>query len=106
MVDTRERLKRDAVVCAFGEAAAEIVPIAAHGERGGADRSAKVEGEDLGLWIEPELQRHERQQHRFAGAGRYDDQRVADRQSTRLNPITKAHLDRRILLEKTKASKT
>src|SRR3546814_3170115 len=49
-----------------------------HGERGGADRSAKVEGEDLGLWIAPELQRHERQQHRFAGAGRSDDQRVAD----------------------------
>src|SRR3546814_12706632 len=49
-----------------------------HGERGCADRSAKVEGEDLGLWIAPELQRHERQQHRFAGAGRSDDQRVAD----------------------------
>ncbi len=78
IVDARERLKRHAVVSAFGEAAAKIVPVATHGERGGADRSAKVEGEDLGLLVAPELQRHQRQQHRFARAGRTNDQRMAD----------------------------
>jgi hypothetical protein len=44
--DAGERLQRDGVG-AFGQAAAEIVPVAAHGERGGADRAAEVEGEDL-----------------------------------------------------------
>ena len=47
VVDAGERLQRDAVGRAFGQAAAEIVPVAAHGERGGADRAAEVEGEDL-----------------------------------------------------------
>jgi hypothetical protein len=37
----------DDAVGAFGQAAAEIVPVAAHGERRGADRAAEVEGEDL-----------------------------------------------------------
>ena len=31
-----------------GERAAEVVPVAAHGERRGPDRTAEVEGEDLG----------------------------------------------------------
>ena len=73
IIDARERLKRHAVVSALGEAAAEIVPVATHGERGGADRSAKVEGEDLAFRIASKLQRHQRQQHRLAGAGRADD---------------------------------
>ena len=30
-----------------GQRAAEIMPVAAHGERGGADRAAEVEGKDL-----------------------------------------------------------
>ena len=61
-----------------GQGAAEIVPVAAHGERGGADRAAEIEGEDLSARIAAELQRHQRQQHRLAGAGRTDHQRMAD----------------------------
>jgi hypothetical protein len=45
-VDAGQRLKRHRRG-AFGQAAAEIVPVAAHGERRGADRAAEVEGEDL-----------------------------------------------------------
>ena len=60
------------------ERAAEIVPVAAHGERRGADRAAEVEGEDLRAGIAAELQRHQRQQHALAGAGRADHQRMAD----------------------------
>src|SRR3546814_16819163 len=55
IVDTRERLKRDAVVCALGEAAAEIVPIPAHGERGGDDQSPNVDGKNQDLALAPEL---------------------------------------------------
>ena len=61
-----------------GERAAEIVPVAAHRERGRPDRAAEIEGEDLRARIAPELQRHQRQQHALAGAGRADDQGVAD----------------------------
>ena len=61
-----------------GERAAEIVPVAAHRERRGADRAAEIEGEDLRAGVAAELQRHQRQQHALAGAGRADDQRVAD----------------------------
>ena len=45
------------------QAAAEVVPIASHGERGCADRAAKVEGEDLRAFVAPELQRHQREQY-------------------------------------------
>ena len=58
--------------------AAEIVPVAAHRERGRADAAAEVEGKDLRTRIAPELECHQRQQHGLAGAGRADDQRVAD----------------------------
>jgi hypothetical protein len=54
------------------------VPIAAHRQRGGTDRAAKIEGEDLCAGIALELQRHQREQDALAGAGRTDDQRVAD----------------------------
>ena len=47
LMDAGERLKRDEGVGRIGEAAAEVVPVATHGERGGADRAAEVEGEDL-----------------------------------------------------------
>ena len=53
-----------------GQRAAEIVPVAAHGERGGADRAAEIERENLRAGIAAELQRHQRQQHALAGAGR------------------------------------
>ena len=73
-----EWLQRDRGVHALGEIAAEIVPITAHGERGGADRTAEVEGEDLGPFVSAELQGHEREQHGLPRAGRADDERVAD----------------------------
>lgn len=49
-----------------------------HGQGGGADRAAEVEGEYLGAGVAAELHRHQRQQHRLAGPGRADDQGVAD----------------------------
>ena len=78
IIDPRKRLQGDRLREVVGEGAAEIVPIAAHGERGGPDAAAEVEGEDLRAGIAAELQRHQRQQHALAGAGRPDDQRVAD----------------------------
>ena len=54
------------------------MPVPAHGERRGSDGAAEVEGEDLGFRVTAELERHQRQQHRFARAGRADDERVAD----------------------------
>ncbi len=77
VVDAGERLQRNRGLRAFGEPAAEIVPVAAHGERRGADRAAEVKGEDLGTCIAPELERHEGEQHGLACAGRADDEGVA-----------------------------
>ena len=54
------------------------MPVAAHGNRGGADRAAEVEGEHLRARIAAELQRHQREQHRLARAGRADHQRMPD----------------------------
>ena len=65
-------------VAVAGERAAEIVPIAAHGERGGADRAAEVEREYLGAGIATELEGDQRQQHALARAGRADHQTVPD----------------------------
>ena len=76
--DRGERLQRDGLDRIVRERAAEVVPVAAHGERGGTDRAAEIEGEDLGAWIAPELQRDQRQQHALAGAGRADHKGVAD----------------------------
>ena len=45
---------------------------------GGADRAAEIEGKNLSVRIAAELQRHQRQQHGLAGAGRSDHQRMAD----------------------------
>ena len=39
----------DTVLAIQPTGAAEIVPVAAHGERRGADRAAEIEGEDLGV---------------------------------------------------------
>ena len=78
IVDARQRLQRHRMLRAGGQAAAEIVPVAAHGDRRGADRAAEVEGENLVVPVTAELHRHQRQQHRLARAGRADDQRVAD----------------------------
>ena len=78
VVDPREGLQGDGLGDVVGQRAAEIVPVAAHGERGGADRAAEIEGEDLRARVAAKLQRHQRQQHGLAGAGRPHDQRVAD----------------------------
>src|SRR5690606_576316 len=78
VVDAGKWLERNGRLVPFREATAQIVPIPAHGERGGADASAEVEGEDLAGRIAPELQGHEGEQHGFARAGRADDKRVAN----------------------------
>ena len=54
-----------------------LLVLAAHGERGGADAAAEVEGEDLRSLIAPELQGHEGKQHGFARARGADDKGVA-----------------------------
>src|SRR6266436_4612488 len=72
--DARKRLKRDGGRRAVGQVAAEIMPVAAHGEGCGADRAAEVESKNLIVRIAPELQRHQRQQYRLARAGRTDDE--------------------------------
>ena len=79
LVDPGERLQGDRIVAAgIMERTAEILPVSAHRERRGADRSAIVEGEDLAAVIAAKLHRHQREQHRLAGAGRADDEAVAD----------------------------
>src|SRR3546814_5958789 len=77
LVDARERLQRDAAAVIL-QGAAQILPVAAHGERRSADRAAEVEGENLAALIAPELQRHQCEEHRLAGARRADDEAVAD----------------------------
>src|SRR3546814_8197717 len=77
LVDARERLQRYAAAVIL-QGAAQILPVAAHGERRGADRAAEIEGEDLAMLIAPELQCHQREKHRLSGAGRADDEAVAD----------------------------
>ena len=61
-----------------GQGTAKIVAVAAHRERRGTNRAAEIEGENLGASVPAELQRHQRQQHRFAGAGRTNHERVTD----------------------------
>jgi hypothetical protein len=78
VVDAGKRLQGDGLGNVLGERAAEVVPVASHGERRCADRTAEVEGEDLRPRIAAELQRHESQKNAFARASRADDQRVAD----------------------------
>ena len=78
IIDSGQRLERDGLGRIVRQRAAEIMPVATHGERGRTDRAAEVEGEDLATGIAAELQRHQRQQHGLAGAGRTHHQRVAD----------------------------
>ncbi len=77
-LDARQRLQRHRLGHVGGQRAAKVMPVAAHGDRRGADRAAEVEGEDLRARVAAELQRHQRQQHRLARAGRADDQHVPD----------------------------
>ncbi len=76
IVQASERLERDQRV--VGQASAEVVPVAAHGQRRGADRSAEVEGEHLRAGKSVLLALMALQFRRYAGAGRPDDERVAD----------------------------
>src|SRR3546814_5407308 len=80
-VDMGQRLELDAVTGAFGQAPAEILPVAAAGDGGGADAAAEIEGEDLRAFVAAELQRHQRQQHRLAGAGRRSEEHTSELQS-------------------------
>jgi hypothetical protein len=49
VVNACERLEETDDAAPSSSGATEVVPIAAHGERGRADRAAEVEGEDLGM---------------------------------------------------------
>ena len=66
------------VATPFGQPAAEVMPVTAHGKRRGADRAAEIEGEDLRVGIAAELHGHQREKDGLARAGRTDDQRMAD----------------------------
>ena len=80
VVDPSKRLQGNGSAVAFlgMQRASEILPVAAHAERGSADRSTKIEGEDLAAFVAPELQRHQRQQHGFACPCRANDEAVSD----------------------------
>ena len=78
IVDQRQGLQCHGLGRIAGQSAAEIVPVPAHRERGGTDRTAEVEGKNLGTGVSAELQRHQCQQHRLAGAGRSDHERVTN----------------------------
>ncbi len=54
------------------------MPVAAHRDGRRPYRAAEVEGKYLAALITAELQRHQSEQDRLAGAGRTNDQRVAD----------------------------
>ena len=84
LVDAGERLQRQR---AFE---AELDAFAAHGERGGARRAAAVEEDDLRADEAAELQGEQGQQHRLAGAGRADDQGMADIADMQIEPERRA----------------
>src|SRR5882762_2606367 len=78
VINRRKRLKFNEFRGITREHAADVMPIAAHGDGGGAYGTAKIEREDLGVWIAAELKRHQCEQHRFAGARRPDHQCMSD----------------------------
>src|SRR5690606_27991273 len=61
-----------------GQTAAEVMPVASHGERGGANAAAEVEGKHLRTLVATELKRHQREQHGLASARGANDKGVAD----------------------------
>ena len=72
-IDPRQRLQQHSARTVFRKAGAEILPVTATGERRRADRAAEIERKNLRAIIAPELQRHQREQHRLARPGRPDD---------------------------------
>ena len=72
IINRGKRLKLNEFRRFAREHAADVMPIATHCNGGGTYGTAKIEREDLGVRIAAELKRHQRQQHRFAGAGRSD----------------------------------
>src|SRR3546814_10523082 len=88
-----ERLERNAVPCLVGDHPAEILPVAAHSDRGGADAAAEIEGEDLRVLVAAEMHRHQCEQHRFAGPGRPDDKGMADIADGKGKPRSEEHTD-------------
>src|SRR3546814_5840919 len=94
-VDPDKRLKRYTRFRSIGQHYTEIVPVAAHSQRGNADRAAKIEREYLRSLIAPKLERHEGQRLRLAGDVWTYNQGVTEvadmngaRKSTRLNLST------------------
>jgi hypothetical protein len=78
LIDPRQGLQLHRTRAVVGKAGSQILPVAAAGERCRPDRAPEIEGEDLRAVIPPELQRHQREQDRFARSGRPDNQRVTD----------------------------
>ena len=66
--------------------AGEIVMRAAGGVRQREQRAALVEGCDARVPVAPELRRDQREKRRFAGAGRPEDERVADVGDVEIEP--------------------
>src|SRR3546814_11642236 len=79
IVDPRERLQGQALTTFLVmQRAAEILPVAATGNRCRPNRAPQAEGEDLIVGIEAELHYNQRQQPRTAGPGRPQRPRRAD----------------------------
>src|SRR3546814_6016633 len=69
---------------------AQCMMLAAHRQNGGARRQSLVEDIDLRTLITAELQGEQRQQDRFARAGRPDNELMAD--ITDMGEIGRAHV--------------
>src|SRR3546814_13965923 len=67
-VDPDKRLQRYTRFRSIGQPSTEIVPVAAHRQRGNADRAAKIERDYLRTLIATQLESREGQTHGLAGA--------------------------------------
>src|SRR3546814_2776634 len=86
-IDMAQRLERDSARLAIMVATkAERMVCATHRQHRGARRKSLVKYIDLRTIVASELKCEQREQHRFAGAGRSDDQHMADVADVRAEP--------------------
>src|SRR3546814_10945950 len=82
-----QRLERDSARLAIMVATkAERMVCATHRQHRGARRKSLVKYIDLRTIVASELKCEQREQHRFAGAGRSDDQHMAEVADVRAEP--------------------
>src|SRR3546814_14002123 len=100
-----QRLERDSARLAIMVATkAERMVCATHRQHRGARRKSLVKYIDLRTIVASELKCEQREQHRFAGAGRSDDQHMADVDAVRAEP-TRRQDERRVGKESVRTSR-